>query len=84
MGNGGSGDGGGGGGGGGGNNGGGSQNNGGGGGGGKCESAQSHADAACANAGQSDLSGSNAGGDMVSQGMACSAAQDAANQACNK
>jgi hypothetical protein len=49
-----------------------------------CDRAQATAYTRCANAGNSDLSGPNAGGDMVSQGMACSQAQAAANQACQK
>jgi hypothetical protein len=47
-----------------------------------CHAAQSHADAACAGVGNSDLSGTRAGIDMINQGARCSAAQDAANKAC--
>ncbi len=48
----------------------------------ECRRAQERANAQCENAGQSNLSGSMAGYDMYNQGRACTAAQNAANAAC--
>jgi hypothetical protein len=50
----------------------------------ECQRRQETANRKCQGAGQSDLSGSMAGFDMYNQGRACTAAQNAANEACKK
>ena len=52
---------------------------------GACNNAQSRADASCATAGSSDLSGRNgAGMDMVNQGLQCSRDQANADKVCRR